>query len=103
MIPLIEDNRDALRALCRTFSVARLEVYGSAVDGTFDEARSDVDFLVEFAPDQDLGPWLAYCQDFKSAVEGLLGRKVDLVMPKAVRNRHFQQEMNRTRRLLYAA
>lgn len=103
MIRLIEDNRDALQALCRTFNVATLEVFGSAVDGTFDEARSDVDFLVEFAPNQDLGPWLAHYQDFKSALENLLGHRVDLAMPKAVRNRYFEQDMNRTRRILYVA
>ena len=50
MIGLIEDNRQALEALCVQYRVACLEVFGSAADGTFDPATSDLDFLVEFKP-----------------------------------------------------
>ena len=100
---VIELHRDGIEALCRQFNVARLEVFGSAADGTFDPARSDVDFLVEFLPGQDLGPWLAHYFDFKSELERVLGRNVDLVMPKAMKNPYFIREVNRTRRSLYAA
>jgi hypothetical protein len=103
MIELVERNRTEIEELCRRFNVVRLEVFGSAVDGDFDPSRSDVDFLIEFAPNQDLGPWLAHYLDFKAELETLLGRKVDLVMPKAIRNRYFLREMNRTRTPLYAA
>ena len=103
MIPLIEDNRAAIVELCRRFNVARLEVFGSAADGEFDPARSDVDFLIEFAAGQDLSPWLTHYFDFRRELEGLLGRSVDLVMPKAMKNPYFIREVNRTRRVLYAA
>ena len=103
MIPLIEDNRAAIEALCRRFHVERLEVFGSAAEGDFDPQRSDVDFLVEFRAGQDLGPWLSHYFEFKSDLERLLGRTVDLVMPKAMRNPYFIREVNRTRRVLYAA
>ncbi|MEK6798823.1 MAG: nucleotidyltransferase domain-containing protein [Planctomycetota bacterium] len=103
MIPLIEDNRVAIEELCRRFHVARLEVFGSAAEGRFDPARSDVDFLIEFHPGQDLGPWLAHYFDFKDALERLLSRPVDLVMPKAMKNPYFIREVNRTRCILYAA
>jgi len=103
MIELIVDKRSAIEQLCRQFNVSRLEVFGSAVDGTFDPDRSDVDFLIEFHPGQDLGPWLAHYFDFKASLEDLLGRKVDLVMPKAMKSPYFIQEVNRTRQLLYAA
>jgi len=100
---VVEQHRDEIEALCRRFNVGRLEVFGSAADGSFDPATSDVDFLVEFLPGQNLGPWLAHYFDFKSELERLLGRKVDLVMPKAMKNPYFIREVNRTRRLLYAA
>lgn len=102
MVPLIQDNRTAILQLCRRFRVARLEVFGSAAEGDFDPAHSDVDFLVEFLPGQDLGPWLGLYFDFKDELERLLGRSVDLVMPGAMKNLYFIREVNRTRRLLYA-
>jgi predicted nucleotidyltransferase len=79
----IEEKRDALADLCRRYGVARLEVFGSAArDTDFDRRRSDVDFLVTFAPDarNDLIAFL----DLKDALETLLGRSVDLVERDAI-------------------
>jgi len=103
MIPLIEAHRDALAALCRRFGVARLEVFGSAADDSFGQDASDLDFLVEFLPGQDIGPWLAHYFDLQAALAELFGRPVDLVMAGALKNPFFIREVNRTRRLLYAA
>lgn len=40
--------------------------------------------------------------ELRKELEVELGRKVDLVMAGAPRNLYFIQDMNRTRRLLYA-
>ena len=48
MHQLIEDKRQELNRLCRRFKVRRLDLFGSAAEGTFDPAKSDLDFLVEF-------------------------------------------------------
>ena len=82
MIADIELHREELRELCRRFGVRRLEVFGSAArEADFDPARSDLDFLVEFAAqDDDFARFL----DFKQALEALLARRVDLVDRKAI-------------------
>jgi predicted nucleotidyltransferase len=103
MHPIVAAKKRELADACRRFRVARLEVFGSAATEGFDEASSDIDFLVEFIPGQDLGPWMSLYFDFRSELEKLLGRPVDLVMPTAMKNPHFIREVNRTRRLLYAA
>ncbi len=103
MIQLIEDKREAIEVLCRKYRVAKLEVFGSAAEDTFDPKSSDVDFLIEFLPGADLGPWLSVYFDLKLELETLLERIVDLVMPAAMRNPYFIREANRTRRALYAA
>ena len=103
MHPIVAAKERELADAGRRFRVARLEVFGSAATEGFDEASSDIDFLVEFIPGQDLGPWMTLYFDFRSELEKLLGRKVDLVMPTAMKNPHFIREVNRTRRLLYAA
>lgn len=73
----IKDRKAALAALCHRFGVERLDVFGSAARGDdFDPARSDADFLVQFAPHaSDMATYL----DFKDALVALLGRPVDLV------------------------
>jgi len=82
MLPLIAEHRAEIAALCRRFGVRRLAVFGSAARGAdFDPARSDVDFLVEFAA-QD-GDFARF-GDFKEALEALLARRVDLVDRKAI-------------------
>ncbi len=44
----VERHRAAIEELCRRYGVTKLDVFGSATREDFDEARSDVDFLVEF-------------------------------------------------------
>lgn len=48
MTQTLETHRDAVAELCRQFHVERLDVFGSAASGGFDEETSDLDFLVEF-------------------------------------------------------
>ncbi len=100
---LIEENLAAIRELCRRYHVARLEVFGSAADESFDLKTSDVDFLVQFEPGHDLGPWMADYFELQNKLVEMLGRPVDLVMVSALKNPYFIREVNRTRRLLYAA
>ncbi|HUB26979.1 MAG TPA: hypothetical protein VL992_16250 [Tepidisphaeraceae bacterium] len=104
MISLVEQNRAAIEAACRRHGVRRLELFGSASDeATFDAARSDVDFLVSFAPGADLGPWLAVYFDLRDDLERTLDRPVELVMETAMRSPLFRREADRTRQVIYAA
>ena len=103
MIALVEEKLDAIRALCEEFGVLRLELFGSAATGAFDPARSDLDFLVEFPPDYDFGPWLTRYTELEDRLSELFGRPVDLVMMGGLRNPYVIQSINVSRRLLYAA
>jgi uncharacterized protein len=102
MIPLLEQRRDQLAALCRRFRVAKLELFGSAARNEFDAASSDLDFLVEFQPDSPMGPFHQYF-DFLGQLQTLFGRRVDLVESGAMKNRYFIRSVNQHRVLLYAA
>ncbi len=103
MIPLIEKNRHRIEELCRKYRAARLEVFGSAGGDNFMPESSDIDFLVKFHPDSDLGPWMAHYFGFRDELGELLGFKVDLVMESSLTNPYFIKEVNRTRKLLYEA
>lgn len=104
MVSIVTDKLEQLTALCRRFGVQRLEVFGSAAsENDFDFESSDLDFLVEFLPEQDLGPWLSHFLAFREELSSLYERPVDLVLSSALRNRYFAREVNRTRQTLYAA
>lgn len=97
----LEFDEGAIAAACRRFDVRRLAVFGSAAIEAFDPKRSDVDFLVEFGSDTT-DRFDAYF-GLKEELERLLGRPVDLVMPKALENPYFAASVERSRRDLYAA
>jgi predicted nucleotidyltransferase len=103
MISLVKNKRDQLADLCHRYGVQRLELFGSATSDAFDPNRSDLDFLVEFLPHQQLGPWLRHYFEFQAELASLFERSVDVVMASAVENVHFRRELDRTRALLYAA
>ncbi len=102
MEPLVAAHRDDIAALCRRFRVRRLELFGSAATDSFDPASSDVDFLVEFT-DLQQGEWADAYFGLKEALESLLARPVDLVMPSAVTNPYLRRAIEATRMQLYAA
>ena len=103
MNPIITANLEAIRRLCAEYGVARLDVFGSVTTPRFDEARSDIDLLVEYAPETDLGPWMKRHFALQDDLADLLGRPVDLVMSGGLRNPYFIRSVNQTRQVLYAA
>jgi len=99
---LLDQNRDAIAALCRRFHVVRLDVFGSAASGGFDEDRSDIDLLVEFEDPMPIRRFHAYF-DLKQELEALFGRDVDLVEPGGIRNDFYRRGIEASRERLYAA
>jgi predicted nucleotidyltransferase len=98
---IISDHLDAVRQLCRQYHVARLELFGSAARGEFDPARSDLDFLVDFAslPPADRAD--AYF-GLLAGLQDLFQQEIDLVEVQAVDNPYLKQSMDAARTVLYA-
>ena len=102
MIDLIEQHRPEVALLCSRFGVQSLEVFGSAADGAFDQAHSDIDFLVEFRQDDAGGLFHRYF-GLQEALEQLFARKVDLVTASALKNPYFIAAVNKSRQTVYAS
>ena len=96
---LIERNIDAISRLCNAYAVAQLSVFGSVLTDRFDD-DSDIDLLVTFhaMPVEDYAD--NYLQ-LQAALQDLLGREVDLVEDKAIRNPVFRSQMDRTKVQIY--
>lgn len=102
MIGLTEDKLKKLNELCRKHAVVQLSVFGSAARNEL-RTSSDIDFLVRFSEDMNV---LDYADNYFSLLENLeelVGRKVDLVSAKSIRNPVLKDEINRTKIDLYAA
>jgi len=85
--------------ICRRYRVKELAVFGSAARGAM-RADSDIDFLVEFLPEAEV----SLLQHFAAERElsELLGRKVDLVSNRALRDA-LKKDVLSQARLVYAA
>ncbi len=90
-----------LEQACEDFQVKELYVFGSVVSGEISQ-HSDLDFLVLFnrsgfegAFDQFMG--------LKERLEKIYGRPVDLIHLKKFRNPLFEEEVHKSKTLLYAA
>ena len=100
MIPLIEDNREAIVGLCTTYGVRKLALFGSAARGDFDPAKSDVDFLLEFA---DYRPGVArrfigFAGDWSSSWAGV---SISSSSPMHSRIQDFLREVQRSQEILF--
>lgn len=98
----IADHREEIAELCRQLGVRHLDVFGSATTSAFDEAESDVDFLVELDDPVSPSYFDAYFA-LKEGLERILGRPVDLVTRLSIQNPHFLRRVEATRERLYAA
>jgi len=100
MIDLVEQRRTSIAELCRRHEVRRLELFGSAARGDFQPAKSDLDFVVQFARTGYTGYADAFLE-FAEALEELFGRKVDVLTERMIRSPHFRAAVDATRQVVY--
>jgi predicted nucleotidyltransferase len=91
---------DRIEELCRRWKVRQLAVFGSLVSGGF-RPESDVDFLVTFDPDAGWDLWDLV--DMRQQFQELLGREVDLVEERSLRNPYRRRSILRSKRVVCAA
>lgn len=99
MISLITSHQNEIEDLCRLYGVKRLEVFGSAARGDFDEVRSDIDLIIDF---DDYGPGVAgRFFAISAALETLFGRRVDFVFARKIKNPYFRAAIDESRQVIY--
>jgi predicted nucleotidyltransferase len=78
----LQEKREAILGIARKHGATNVRVFGSVARGD-DQATSDIDLLVSFAPGGGLLRHAALVRE----LEALLGRKVDVVSDKGLRPR----------------
>ncbi len=94
-------DMEAIRCACERYGVERLRVFGSVLTDRFDPETSDVDFLVTFRPGRE-NLFHDYF-DLKFELERIIGRSVDLVMERSVKNPFFKASAFSDAQDIYAA
>ncbi|MCZ7664101.1 MAG: nucleotidyltransferase domain-containing protein [Thermoleophilia bacterium] len=102
MTSVLEERLDDIAKISRRHGVSTLAVFGSAAGGDFREGESDIDLLVEFVPMEPYERVEAYFA-LRDELERALEAAVDLVVSGAVKNSVIAREIERTKRVLYAA
>jgi uncharacterized protein len=92
-------DRERLAAFCRRHHIRRLALFGSVLREDF-RPDSDVDVLVEFAPDRAVG--LIRLAGIERELSALLGRRVDLRTPADL-SPYFRQDVLDSADVQYAA
>jgi predicted nucleotidyltransferase len=98
---IIEKNKNKLIELCRKYHVIQLDVFGSVATDEFNAETSDIDFLVQFDSSikrNRFDNFFALRQELIT----LFGRDIDLVEPDGLRNPYFIEQVNQTRKKIYA-
>jgi len=102
MIPAILAHQSEIARLCDRYGVRRLEVFGSASVEVDDASARDIDLLVDFDRDSRQRPLPCYFE-FKSDLESLFGKPVDLVELSAMPESRLRRSIVRSARPVYAA
>ena len=101
MIEAIDQQRNAVAALCQSTGALRLAAFGSAVREDFDPEHSDLDFLVA-SDDLPLARYADAYFALKAGLETLFGCPVDLITDSSLANPYFRAQVTAEARTLYA-
>ena len=84
----------------KNHKIKRAYAFGSAVSGSF-TAQSDIDLLVDVDDALDPVELGEHLWTLQFELEDLVGRDVDLITSRSLKNPYFIKEINRTKRLIY--
>lgn len=96
---IINDHIEQIKKLCQLNDVKHLFAFGSITTGKFNK-DSDIDLIVDIEGSDPLDYSDKYF-NLKFKLQSLLGRSIDLLEQKAIKNPILKQEINRTKVLVY--
>ena len=98
----VDEQQDKIADACREYGIDRLFIFGSAIRDDFRPGESDIDLLVEFGPIDITKKFHAFL-GAREAFRRIFQADVDLLMQGAVKNKVIANEIDRTKKLIYAA
>jgi hypothetical protein len=88
-----------IKELCKNNKVKSLFAFGSVIRDDYNES-SDIDLVVDF-DENDPFKYTDLYFDLKVKLEEILKKQVDLLEERAIRNKFFKQELEKTKVKIY--
>ena len=96
----IQSKSGEFISLCQSHDVDKLYAFGSSTTGKFNDATSDIDFLVELNT-KDPAERGEKLMDLWDKFESFFQRKVDLLSSKSIRNPFLRKSIDSSKILIY--
>jgi predicted nucleotidyltransferase len=96
---LTENNIKTIKELCKLYKVKSFSVFGSVLRNDF-KPESDLDFVVDFEESDPIVYTDLYF-GLKQKLENTLGRKIDLIELRAIKNSFLRKEIESSKVLIY--
>jgi predicted nucleotidyltransferase len=104
MIPIVQNNIDTIKNICKKYEVESLYLVGSAARGEGYKTDSDIDFILRYKKNKEgLGVAAFDYFDLLFELENLFNKKVDLVVEESIKNYIFKQSIERDKQKIYEA
>lgn len=100
MHPIIKNQLNAIKDLCRQYKVKSLYSFGSVNTSTFSE-KSDIDLLIDFEPDISIEDYTDNFFFLREKFSNLFKRDIDLVTRRSLSNPFFIQDVEQSKLLIY--
>ena len=100
MHPIIQNQLQAIKALCKQCRVKSLYAFGSVTTSRFSD-RSDIDLLIDFEPSISIEDYTDYFFFLREKFAALFNRNVDLVTCRSLSNPFFIEDVEQSKVLIY--
>jgi len=96
---LLKKHIEELINACNIYQVEKLYIFGSILRRDFDD-KSDIDFIVSLTS-KDPVEYAENYFNLKFELEKIFNRKIDLLEQKAIKNKTFENIINKEKKLVY--
>ena len=100
MHPIIKNQLNAIKDLCKQYKVKSLYSFGSVNTSTFNE-KSDIDLLIDFEPDISIEDYTDNFFSLREKFSNLFKRDIDLVTRRSLSNPFFIQNVEQSKLLIF--
>jgi len=99
MEPILTQNIETLKKLCRQHRVKRLYAFGSVCTDDFND-KSDIDLIIAFKP-RFFDGYVDNFLSLEAKLNKLFQRPVDLIAEESLQNPYFIKVVNQTKIPIY--
>ena len=100
MHPIIQNQLQAIKALCKQCRVKSLYAFGSVTTSRFSE-KSDIDVLIDCEPSISIDDYTDNFFFLREKFAALFNRDVDLVTRRSLSNPFFIEDVEQSKVLIY--